>query len=115
VLLVAIGLYGVISYTVTQRTREIGLRIALGSSRAAILAAVLRESALIAAAGIGAGLASSLLLTRLLQTALFGVTPHDASTLVTVTVLFLAIAVLASCLPARRAASVDPAQTLRAE
>jgi ABC-type antimicrobial peptide transport system permease subunit len=114
-LLVAIGLYGVISYTVTQRTREIGLRIALGSSRAAILIAVVRESAVICLVGETIGLASSLLLMRLLETALFGIKPHDPATLGAVSALFLTLATLASYLPARRAASVDPAQTLRAE
>jgi putative ABC transport system permease protein len=115
VLLVAIGLYGVISYTVTQRTREIGLRIALGSSRAAILIAVVRESAVICLIGETIGLASSLLLMRLLETALFGIKPHDPATLGAVSALFLTLATLAGYLPARRAASVDPAQTLRAE
>jgi putative ABC transport system permease protein len=115
VVLVAIGLYGVISYAVTQRTREIGLRIALGSPRAAILVAVVRESALICLVGVVAGLASSFLLMRLLETTLFGVQPHDPATLGTVSALFLMIATLASYLPAHRAASIDPAQTLRME
>jgi ABC-type antimicrobial peptide transport system permease subunit len=115
VLLVSTGLYGVIAYTVTQRTGEIGLRIALGAQSKTILVAVVRESALITLAGIVLGLLSSLALMRLISAVLFGVTPHDPRTLATVCMLFLAVATLASYLPARRAASIDPAQTLRSE
>jgi putative ABC transport system permease protein len=115
VLLVAIGLFGVVSYTVTQRTREIGLRIAVGAPRATILLAVLRESVLIALAGSAAGLALSLALTRTLAASLFGVTPHDPWTLGAVLLLLFVVALAACYIPARRAASIDPMQALRTE
>jgi len=115
VLLVSIGLYGVISYTVTQRRREIGLRIALGAQRTTILIAIVREGALIALAGTVLGLGSSLALMKLLTAVLFGVTAHDSITLGAASMLFLAIAIFASYLPAHRAASIDPALTLRSE
>ncbi len=113
--LVLIGLYGVISYTVAQRTREIGLRIALGAPRESVLMDIFREGVLIALIGIVGGILSSLELTRLLEAVLFGVTPHDPATLCTVSLLFLGIAMLASFLPAHRAAGIHPAQTLRLE
>jgi predicted permease len=115
VLLVAIGLYGVVSYTVTQRTREIGIRIALGAQRGTVLMSLLRESALITLGGEALGFAASLVVTRLLSTALFGVTPHDPETLTFAVLLFLAVAILATYLPARRAASIEPMQALRSE
>jgi predicted permease len=115
VLLVLIGLYGVVSYTVTQRTREIGIRIALGAKREAVLMSLLRESALITMAGEALGFAASLVGMRLLATALFGVTPHDPETLIVVGALFLLVAIAATYLPARRAASIDPMQALRIE
>ena len=115
VLLVAIGLYGVVSYTVTQRTREIGIRIALGAQRGTVLMSLLRESALITLGGEALGFAASLVVTRLLSTALFGVTPRDPETLIVAVLLFLGIAVLATYLPARRAASIDPVRALRTE
>lgn len=112
---VAIGLYGTISYTVTQRRREIGLRFALGASRVAILKHVVRENALILLVGNAIGLLGSFLLMKLLQNMLFGVKPHDAQTLASVSLFFIILGGIASCLPARRAVSIDPAQTLRAE
>ena len=115
VLLVLIGLYGVVSYTVTQRTREIGIRIALGAKRDAVLRSFLRESALITLAGEALGFAASLVVMRLLATALFGVTPHDPKTMIAVGLLFLLVAMAATYLPARRAASIDPMQALRIE
>jgi putative ABC transport system permease protein len=115
VLLVLIGLYGVVSYTVTQRTREIGIRIALGARREAVLISLLRESAFITLVGEALGFAASLVAMRLLATALFGVTPHDPETLIGVGVLFLLVAMAATYLPARRAASIDPMQALRIE
>jgi ABC-type antimicrobial peptide transport system permease subunit len=115
VLLVTIGLYGVISYRVAQRTREIGIRIALGARPAAILIAVVRESAVITVIGAALGFAVSLALTRFLSATLFGVTPHDPVTLGAVCLLFLVVAMLASYLPAHRAAMVDPIHALRSE
>ena len=115
VLLVLIGLYGVVSYTVTQRTREIGIRIALGARRGTVLISLVRESALITLAGEALGFAASLVVMRLLATALFGVTPYDPETLIVVGMLFLLVAVAATYQPARRAASIDPMQALRTE
>jgi putative ABC transport system permease protein len=114
-LLVAIGLYGVVSYAVTQRTREIGIRIALGAQRGNVLMALVRESALMTLGGVALGFAVSLMATRLIATTLFGVTSHDPETLISVVLLFVAIAVLATYFPARRAASIDPIQALRTE
>ncbi len=114
-LLVAIGLYGVVSYAVTQRTREIGIRIALGAQRGNVLMVLVRESALMTLGGVALGFAASLLVTRLITMTLFGITSHDPETLICVILLFVAIAVLATYFPARRAASIDPIQALRTE
>jgi len=114
-LLACIGLYGVISSTVTQRTREIGLRIALGAQRSAIQASVLRETAALALAGAGIGILASLALARLLAAILFQTSPHDPLTLGAVSGLLIAIALLAGSIPAYRAASIDPMQALRTE
>jgi predicted permease len=113
VTLAAIGLYGTMSYAVTQRTREIGVRMALGAQRHAVLGLVLRESLVIAAAGMAAGLAGAFALTRYLSGMLFGLTPLDPATFVAVVVLFSIVAALASYLPARRATRVDPLVALR--
>jgi predicted permease len=110
-----VGLYGVIAYTVTQRTHEIGLRIALGAQRRRILLAVLREGEVMAVSGAAIGLIASLVLTKLITATLYGVTAHDRGTLALAVLLFLGIAFLASFIPARRAASVDPMVALRAE
>jgi predicted permease len=115
VLLAVIGLYGVVSYAATQRTHEIGIRIALGAPRAAILIDVLRQSAFITLAGTAIGLTLAVALTRLLTATLFGVSPHDPKTLGVVSLLFLVLGLLASYFPARRAASIDPMQALRTE
>ncbi|HTX77934.1 MAG TPA: ABC transporter permease [Terracidiphilus sp.] len=114
-LLVSIGLYGFVSYTVAQRSREIGLRIALGAEHGKILLRIVREGMYIATVGAGLGMVSSFALGKLLAAALFGVTAHDSITLLGVALLFIGIAVAASYLPARRVASIDPAITLRAE
>jgi predicted permease len=109
------GTYGVSSFLVTQRVREIGIRVALGAGRADIMRAVLRTSLIVAAIGIVVGVGASLGVARLLETLLFGVAPHDALILsAAVTVLVLA-AMVANVLPARRAARVDPMTSLRAE
>jgi putative ABC transport system permease protein len=115
VLLACIGLYGVISSTVTQRTREIGVRIALGAQRRTIQAGVLRETAALAFLGTAIGLAGSLAVTRILAAQLFGTTPHDPLTLGVVFVLFCAVSFVAGFIPAHRAASVDPMRALRME
>lgn len=115
VLLVLIGLYGVVSYTVTQRTREIGIRIALGSRRGPILRSVIWESARIVLVGAAIGFCTSLIFLRLLKTVLFGVTAHDPGALGGAMLCFLAAAFVAAYLPARRAADVDPIAALRAD
>jgi predicted permease len=111
----AIGLFGVISWVVGQRTREIGLRVALGASRADIHGLVLRESAGVTGLGVALGVAGSLALTRLMGSILFGVSARDPATFVAAPALLVGVAMLASWLPARRAAGVDPIEALRAE
>lgn len=108
-----VGLFGVLSYTVAQRAREIGVRSALGAQVRDIIGLVVRQSMAIAGAGVLAGLLASLWLVRGLQKFLFGVAPHDAASFAGVTVLLLVVAALASIVPARRAARVDPVQVLR--
>jgi predicted permease len=109
------GTYGVSSYLVTQRTREIGIRVALGAGRADIVRGVLRTSLMVASAGIVVGVIASLGAARLLESLLFGVAPHDAVILSSVVTVLVAAAVLANLLPARRAARVDPMTSLRAD
>ncbi len=110
--LASVGLYGVISYTVAQRTAELGMRMALGAQHGTILRLVLRHGVFLAASGIGIGLAASLALTRAIRSLLFGVTPTDPVTFVGVSLLLTAVALLASYAPAR-AARVDPVMALR--
>ncbi len=114
-LLAILGLYGVIAYTVTQRGRDIGIRIALGASLGTIRVSVLRESALLALAGAALGLGASMALTRLLKASLFQVSAHDPLTLATIFAVFLIVSVLATLFPANRAASIDPMEALRNE
>jgi predicted permease len=114
-LLAAIGLYGVLAYAVTQRTREIGIRIALGAPACQVRRLILRQGMRWVAAGIGAGLAGALALTRFLSSQLFGVSPADPATFVCVTIFLGGVALLACWLPARRAEKVDPMEALRYE
>jgi predicted permease len=113
--LAVVGIYGVISYSVTQRTRELGIRIALGATPAAVRRMVVRQGLAIAAAGLALGLAGAAALTRLMRSLLYGVTPTDPVTFAGVAAVLVGIAVLASYLPARRATRVDPILALRAE
>lgn len=114
-LMAAVGLYGITSYTVTQRTPEIGIRMALGASRAAVLRMILRESALVVTAGTAAGLAVALAAERLVSSMLFGAKALD-SPAITTTVSFAVVVTLAAALtPARRAAKTDPMAALRYE
>lgn len=114
-LLSVVGLYGVISYSVNQRTREIGVRMALGAARASVYSLVLKEAGRLTAIGVVAGLICSVAGARLMRKLLFGIEAWDAPTLVAVAVALAAFATLASYIPARRAASVNPVEALRAE
>jgi predicted permease len=114
-LLAATGVYGLLSYHVTRRTREIGVRIALGATRTNILGFVIWRAGLLTLAGLAVGLTASSLVARLLTGLLFEVKPHDPATYVTAAGVLLGAAVVASYLPARRAARVDPMIALRSE
>jgi putative ABC transport system permease protein len=114
-LLAAIGIYGVISYNTGQRTREIGIRVALGAQKWDVLRLVVGEGILLAAAGIGLGLAGAVALARFIATLLFGVGASDPITFAGVAILLIGVALLASYLPARRAMRVDPTVALRYE
>jgi putative ABC transport system permease protein len=114
-LLAAVGIYGVIAYSVSQRTHEIGVRMALGAGRGDILGMVMRESALLAAVGIAIGIAGSLAITRLLADFLFTVKPTDPLTFAAVAVLLAGVSLAAGLLPARRATKIDPLAALRWE
>jgi putative ABC transport system permease protein len=113
--LAAIGLYGVLAYSVTQRTREIGIRMALGADRSQLVRGVVRDAFGLMLAGLVAGLAASLVLTRLLASLLYEVKPTDPPTLLAVCGLLLLVGVCAAWIPARRVAAVDPVRSLRWE
>jgi predicted permease len=113
--LAAIGLYGLLAYSVAQRTREIGVRMALGAPRRGILALVLGQAAVLAGIGLVAGLIGAVAATRYLSSLLFGITPIDPVTFVAVSLVFAGVALFASYMPARRATSVDPLAALRSE
>jgi putative ABC transport system permease protein len=113
--LAGIGVYGVLSFSISQRTQEMGVRIALGASRAAMLGLVVRQGALLALIGIIAGLAGAFGVTRVIRSLLYNVTPTDPLSFGGVTLFLVAVAVLASYLPARRATNVDPIVALRNE
>jgi ABC-type antimicrobial peptide transport system permease subunit len=110
-----VGLYGVIAYSVSQRTREIGVRMALGAQRSSVYRLIFTEAGRLAAVGIVLGLAGSVGAAMLMRKLLFGVQAWDAGTLLGVAALLGASAMLASYFPARRAASVNPTDALRAE
>jgi ABC-type antimicrobial peptide transport system permease subunit len=112
-LIAAVGLFGVLSYTVALRRREIGVRSALGATGRDIVLLVARQSLAIVAAGIAIGLLASAWATRLLGTLLYGVTTHDAVSFALVAAVLFAAAIVATIVPARRAAYVDPAKVMR--
>jgi predicted permease len=114
-LIATCGLYGLMAYAVTQRRREIGVRMALGAERRDVLRLVLTRALRIVAAGLVAGLAGAVAVTRVLQTFLFGVTPTDPIAFTIVTLLLMAVGLMAAWLPARRATRIDPCAALRAE
>jgi ABC-type antimicrobial peptide transport system permease subunit len=113
--LASVGVSGVLSYLVARRRREIGIRMALGASRASVLGLVVRRGVVTAAWGVAAGLLGGLFLTRLMEGLLYGVAPRDPVTFAAVALLLIAIAVAASAAPAFRAARVDPLEALRSE
>jgi ABC-type antimicrobial peptide transport system permease subunit len=113
--LTLVGLYGVIAYTVVRRTNEIGIRMALGASRRAVVALVLREAGALVTTGVGAGLVLAVLTARLAATLLFGLQPYDPLTLALAAATLGTVALLASYVPARNAARIEPVQALRIE
>jgi putative ABC transport system permease protein len=114
-LLAAVGLYGVISYSVTQRTQEMGVRMALGAAPRDLLRLIVGGGTRLAAVGIGFGILAALILTRFMSSMLFGVRPADPLTFIAVSLLLLFVVLFASYIPARRAATVDPMVALRYE
>jgi putative ABC transport system permease protein len=113
--LAAIGLYGVLTYVVSERTQEIGIRIALGAERGDVLGMVLRQGMALVAVGMVAGLMGALALGGLMRSLLFNVSPTDPATFVTIAMLLGAVALLACWLPARRATRTNPMEALRYE
>jgi ABC-type antimicrobial peptide transport system permease subunit len=111
----ALGVFGVLSFVVAQRTRELGIRIALGAAPTDVRRLVVGYGARLAVVGLAIGLVGSFALTRLIATMLFGVTPTDPVTFGTVSALLLGIGLVASWLPARRATRIDPISALRAD
>jgi putative ABC transport system permease protein len=113
--LAAVGIYGVLAYLVSQRTQEIGIRLAIGADRREVLKMILRQGVILAVGGIAAGVGAALLLTRLMQSLLYEITPSDPITFVVVGVVLFVVALVASYLPAWRATRVSPLIALRTQ
>jgi putative ABC transport system permease protein len=113
--LAAIGIFGVLSYAVSQRTREIGIRMALGAQGGSVIGLIVRQAMLLVASGVIAGTVLALFLSQTMAKMLFDIKPTDPTTFVAVAAVLAAVALLASYLPARRATRVDPIVALRAE
>jgi ABC-type antimicrobial peptide transport system permease subunit len=113
--LAATGIYGVLSYLVAQRTREIGIRVALGATAGAVLSLILKRGAILILIGTAAGLAVAIALTRFIKTLLFDMSATDPATFALIALLLVVVALIASYIPARRAAKVDPMVALRHE
>ena len=114
-LLAMVGVYGVMAYMVTRRSREIGIRMALGAGTGSVVWLVMREVLVLVAAGIGIGLPAAIGLTRLVQAQLYGIAPTDRLSIAAATLLLAVVALLAGYLPARRASRYDPVRVLRYE
>jgi putative ABC transport system permease protein len=114
-LLGAIGIYGLISYSVVQRTHEIGVRMALGATKTEVMKVIFSRGSRLALVGIAVGLAGALALTRLMASLLYGVNPRDPLTLVVVAIVVATVAVVATSIPSLRATKVDPTVALRSE
>src|SRR5262249_42057158 len=113
--LATIGIYGVMAYLVNQGTRELGIRMALGASQRDILSLVVRQGMVLAVSGVSIGLVAAFLLARLIRNLLFGVNANDPITFAGISLLLAVVALLASYIPARRAARIDPLVSLRCE
>jgi putative ABC transport system permease protein len=111
----SVGLFGLVSYAVAQRTREIGIRIALGADSSGVTRLMLRDALMPVVIGLAAGMLASWWLSRFLSSLLYEVTPHDPTTFALVTALLVAVAAVAAFVPARAATRIDPIATLRAE
>jgi putative ABC transport system permease protein len=114
-ILAVVGIYGVISYSVTQRRHEIGVRLALGAEKMSILKLIIGQGMKLALVGIGVGLAAAVALTRLLSTLLYGISATDLATFLSTPLILIAVAFLASYIPARRATKLDPMIAIRNE
>jgi putative ABC transport system permease protein len=113
--LASVGLYGVLSYGVSQRRRELGVRSALGASRRRLMAMVIGEALVVTSIGLVAGLGGAIVVTRLMQGALFGIAPLDPVSFLSGPIVLIPVALVASAIPALRAASTDPAEAMRCE
>jgi putative ABC transport system permease protein len=114
-LLAVVGIYSVMSYSVSRRTNEIGIRVALGASRGDVLLLIVRQALLLALTGSVMGIAGALSLSRLMASQLYGVRPTDPLTFITVAALLMVVSLVASYIPARRAMRIDPMNALRYE